>query len=163
MRFVDTDELAAELDGRSVQSIFAEDSEAGFRSKEAEAIAQSVRLPGAVIATGGGAVVDPANTKALQSAGVIVYLKVSPDVAAARVGDGAGRPLLAAGDVNGTLEKLIAVRGPVYEAAADLTVDGAGEVDQVALAIIDAIAGAASTPKRRPEKSEPAADGSHIT
>ncbi|MGH2689774.1 MAG: shikimate kinase, partial [Actinomycetota bacterium] len=94
-------------------------------------------------ACGGGAVLDPANVHVLRRSGVIVYLRVSPAVAAARVGDGAGRPLLAGDDPAGRLAAVIEERSDAYQAAADVTVDA----DQPAAAVADAVVGATGAAK----------------
>jgi shikimate kinase len=95
----------------------------------------------AVIACGGGAVVDPANRRVLDGAGTVVWLQASPEVLTERVGSGDGRPLLAgpAGvprppqQVTATLERLALLRESAYAAAADAVVDTIGRsADEVA-------------------------------
>jgi shikimate kinase len=137
--FVDTDELVEEVAGMPIHAIFEQEGESGFRALEAGAVRQAAATPGAVIACGGGAVLDPANVHVLQKAGVVVYLQVSPEVAAARVGDGGGRPLLAGGDPATRLAAVIAQRSAVYERAADLVVDGAPPAGEVASAILASV------------------------
>ncbi len=76
-----------------MSEIFSQESEAGFRAKEVEAVADAAATPGAVIATGGGVVLDPRNVEALrESSGKVVYLRASAAVAAARLGTGGGPP-----------------------------------------------------------------------
>ena len=70
-----------------------------------------------VIACGGGTVLDPDNRRRLRDAGVVVWLRAPVEVLAARVGDGASRPLLA-GDPRGALARLAAAREAAYEATA---------------------------------------------
>ncbi|MEX2553151.1 MAG: shikimate kinase [Actinomycetota bacterium] len=133
---VDTDALIVEREGRSIAEIFEQDSEDGFRQKESEAVAEAAATPDAVVACGGGAVLDPRNVEALKGSGVVVYLKVSPEVAAERVGSGNGRPLLTGGPVRRRLEKIIAEREAAYEAAADRTVDATGRPEDVVDALV---------------------------
>ena len=133
---LDTDLLVEQVAGMPIPEIFAREGELGFRALEAGAVRQAAAVPGAVIACGGGVVLDPANVHVLRRSGVIVYLRVSPAVAAARVGDGAGRPLLAGGDPAGRLAAVIEERSNLYEAAADLTVDADAPADAVAEAIV---------------------------
>lgn len=120
---VDTDALVVEREGRSIAEIFEQDCEAGFRIMESEAVAQAVATPEAVVACGGGVVLDPANVEALRSSGVVVYLKTSAQVAADRLGSARDRPLLNAGPVQERVAALISERRELYEKAADATVD----------------------------------------
>jgi shikimate kinase len=128
---IDTDELIVEREGRSIPEIFEEGTEAGFRKLESEAVAEAAGTPDAVIACGGGAVLDPANVEKLKDSGVVVYLKVDPEVAARRVGSGNGRPLLAGQPVRERLEALIAEREAAYQAAADHVIDASRPAEDV--------------------------------
>ncbi|MDE3086619.1 MAG: shikimate kinase [Acidobacteriota bacterium] len=137
--FVDLDEELSRETGRSVPALFAEGGEAGFRHMEARCLAavlaDEARGP-AVVAAGGGVVGDPANRSLLRRAATVVWLRAEVATLEARVGDGAGRPLLAgADDAPGrrrALEALAAGRAPLYGEVADVTVDvdglSAGEV-----------------------------------
>jgi shikimate kinase len=93
--FVDTDRLVEAKTGRSVAAIFADDGEAAFRALERDAVAEACGLPDAVIATGGGALVDPENRRRLAAAGPIVCLTATPEEILRRVGRTDTRPLLA--------------------------------------------------------------------
>ena len=136
--FVDVDATIEADAGRPVATIFSEEGEAGFREREREAILEATTTENAVIACGGGAVLDPANVAQLKAHGTIVWLRVTPAVAAGRLGTDQGRPVLQRmdGDLAERLERLIAARAPAYETAADLTVQADGPVDQVAEAIL---------------------------
>jgi shikimate kinase len=132
---LDTDLLVEQVAGMPITEIFEREGELGFRALEAGAVRQAAAVPGAVIACGGGTVLDPANVHVLRRSGLVVYLRVSAKVAAARVGDGAGRPVLAGEDPAARLAAVIEERTPVYEQAADLTVDA----DAAAAVVADAI------------------------
>jgi shikimate kinase len=136
--FVDVDATIEAGAGRPVSVIFTEEGEAGFREREREAIREVTTTENAVIACGGGAVLDPANVAQLKTHGTIVWLRVTPEVAAERLGTDRGRPVLQRmeGDLAERLEQLIAARAPAYETAADFTVQADGPVDQVAEAIL---------------------------
>jgi len=136
--FVDVDVTIEAGAGRPVATIFTEEGEAGFREREREAIAEATKTENAVIACGGGAVLDPANVAQLKNHGTIVWLRVTPEVAAERLGTDQGRPVLQRmeGDLAERLDKLISARAPAYETAADFTVQADGPVDQVAEAIL---------------------------
>ena len=92
---------------------------------ETETVRALSGLDGVVIATGGGCVLRAENVRLLKSKGKIIYLKTLPETLLRRVGAGSGRPLLS-GDAEGKLFRLYAERAPVYEAAADFTVETDG-------------------------------------
>lgn len=136
-RFVDLDWLVEAQTGRSVVALFAE-GEAVFRAAEAVALAETTRGPEVVVATGGGALVDPDNLRRARHAGALVWLRASPEVTVARLGDASGRPLLAdrgrplQGEALGArVRALLSAREPFY-AQADLVVDADGRPEAVA-------------------------------
>jgi len=121
--FVDTDVLIERREGRSIAAIFAADGEAHFRAAERRAIAEAIAVPDAVIATGGGAIVDPDNLAALRAAAPLVCLTARADVILARThAGGAVRPLLQGDDPARRIADLLTQRAPAY-ARADLTLD----------------------------------------
>lgn len=140
--FVDTDDLITAAAGVGIPEIFAAEGEAGFRARERTAVADACATPGpAVIACGGGAVLDPTNRRRLEAAGWVVWLQASPGTLADRVGGGGGRPLLEGRPVGVALEALAELRAPAYEAVADATVMTDGKVvDEVCDAVLAAYA-----------------------
>jgi shikimate kinase len=95
---------------------------------------------GIVLATGGGAVLDPANRDALRSRGFVIYLKASVDAQAARTAQNKNRPLLQTEDREARLQQLFAMRSPLYEELAQLTVEtDSGQVKQITQRIIEAL------------------------
>lgn len=139
--FVDTDDLVETLAGVSVAECFTSFGEAAFREYESQAVVDACASPEPlVIACGGGAVLDAENRRHLSESGFVVWLHAPPDVLATRVGGGAGRPLLAAGDTPiATLERLALIREAAYEASADAVVATDGRsIDEVADAVIEA-------------------------
>jgi len=137
--FVDTDQLVEERAGKRVAAIFAEDGEAVFRTLERDAVADAVGRSGAIVSVGGGAVLDPENVRRLREAGMLIYLTARPEVILRRIGNAASRPLLK-DDPHGAVSRLLAERGPVYAAAADVTVDtsersAAEVVEEIQLAL----------------------------
>lgn len=122
--FVDTDALVEEGSGQTVAEIFAATGEASFRAAESAALARALRVAGAVIATGGGALVDPANLRQVRDAAApLVCLSARPELIVARAAQqGASRPLLSDADPRRRVEELLAQRASTY-AQADLTVD----------------------------------------
>jgi shikimate kinase len=138
--FVDTDDVITAISRRSVQELFAEAGESTFRELERDAVSDATASPdAAVIACGGGAVLDPDNRRRLRAAGTVVWLRASPAVLAERVAaDDTERPLLAPRGAVSTLERLAVVRAAAYEAVADATVDTDGRtVDEVADAVLE--------------------------
>jgi len=137
--FRDTDRMVEHKGGSSIMDLFQEAGESEFRRQEAKAIKEAAGAPGAIIACGGGAILDPANVALLRSSGIVVYLKVSLEVAASRVRSGEGRPLLEGGDVSPKLAGLMEIREPGYLEAADYVVAADGKVEDVAAAVMAAI------------------------
>ena len=80
------------------------------------------RTDPAVVSVAGGAVLRPENRDLLRTCGRVIWLRARPATLAARVGDGAGRPLLD-GDPAAALRALDAVRRPLYAEVADETID----------------------------------------
>jgi shikimate kinase len=133
--FIDTDAAVVAAAGKPISAIFAEEGEAGFRAREAAAIAEVAARSDVVIATGGGAVLNPANREVLRRTGLVFWLDVPPAELFARAGrDGVQqRPLLAGDDPLGRLTALAESRAPVYAAAAHHRID-AGDRDPNATA-----------------------------
>jgi shikimate kinase len=124
LAFIDTDDrIAAEL-GQAITTIWDGAGEAGFRDLEADQITRLIRSgKDCVIATGGGAVLRPANVEAMRSNGLVVWLTAGVEILATRLGDDPTRPLLTGGSVEGRLAELLAERLPLYADAAHHTVN----------------------------------------
>ncbi len=146
--FFDTDAEIECRAGCAVSEIFAREGEPRFRELEREAVA---RLAGAraVVALGGGAPAEAAVAELLRATGVRVYLRASPAQLLERLGDAAGRPLLAGRDAAGRLarlEQLAALREAAY-AAADEVIDTDGlDPEQVAARVARAVQGREGSP-----------------
>jgi shikimate kinase len=145
--FVDTDALIESSEGSSVTEIFATDGEAHFRAAEKRALAEALEVAGAVVATGGGAVLDPDNLAMIRAAAPLVCLTAPPEVIVERTKEqGDVRPLLHGHDPRVRVEQLLAERAEAY-AKADLSIDTSSRpvadiVDQVARFLEDREAGA---------------------
>jgi shikimate kinase len=140
VRFVDADQEIEQAAGCSVAEIFARHGEAAFRDGERRVIARLLGEPPHVLATGGGAFMDPSTRTLLRSRAVTVWLRADLEVMLARVSRRGNRPLLKTGDPRTVLERLIAERYPVY-AEADLTVDSIdGPPDATVERVIAALA-----------------------
>jgi shikimate kinase len=120
--FFDSDHEIELRSGADIPLIFEREGEAGFRRREREVIADLVRNQRAVLATGGGAILDAANRADLIRHGWVVYLEASVSQQAERAGRTRHRPLLHGADPTLRLEELLRVREPLYREVADLTV-----------------------------------------
>jgi len=140
-RFVDTDELIVQREGRSITDIFASDGEGTFRAIEQAVIEDLIGVAGIVLATGGGAVLQEVNRAALHKIGVFVWLHADPDVLFERASRSNRRPLLQTENPRATFDALLASRIPIYETAADFQVDSTGlSHDETAKRIVDGVA-----------------------
>ena len=141
--FVDTDSLVEAAAGRTVAEVFAAEGEAAFRARERAAVEQACGVVDAVVATGGGTLVDPENRRRLFAAGPVVCLSATPQEILRRAPDAASRPLLASanGDRLTRVEALLAERAAVYGLAAH-QVDTTGlSVDEVVERVRALVAG----------------------
>lgn len=120
--FLDSDREIEQRTGANIPLIFELEGETGFRARERGVIDDLTRLPGIVLATGGGAILDPENRRHLAERGTVVYLETSVEQQLARTGRDRNRPLLQTEDPKRRLEELLATRDPLYREIADLTV-----------------------------------------
>ena len=127
MAFHDSDHEIEQRTGVDIPLIFELEGEAGFRRRETAVIDELTRLPDIILATGGGAILDPVNRQNLGSRGRVIYLHASVDQQLKRTGKDRNRPLLQTADPRATLEELMAVRDPLYREIADLVVDTDGK------------------------------------
>jgi shikimate kinase len=143
--FVDIDGLVETAAGRTVADIFAAEGEARFRELERTAVAEACRVPDAVVATGGGTLLDAENRRRLAAAGPIVCLSAPVAEILRRVGDPKSRPLIANGRADGDrlarIQRLLAERAPIY-ALATHAVDTTGlSIDEVVERVSALVAG----------------------
>jgi len=120
--FHDSDADIEAKTGVDIAFIFEKEGEAGFRIRERESIDRLTRLDSIVLATGGGAVIDPANRKALAERGAVVYLATSVNQQIERTRHGRHRPLLHDTDPEQRLQELMSRRAMLYAEIADLTI-----------------------------------------
>jgi shikimate kinase len=120
--FHDSDADIEAKTGVDIQFIFEKEGEAGFRIREKEAIDRLTRLESIVLATGGGAVIESDNRRALAERGVVVYLATSIDQQIERTRHARHRPLLNDANPETRLTELMQRRAALYEEIADLTI-----------------------------------------
>ncbi len=141
--FFDSDNEIEAAAGETIEEIFRHRGESVFRDGERRVIARLLTRPVHVMATGGGAFIDPATRGAILRRGVSVWLRADLDVLLARVARRNNRPLLQERDPRAVLAELIDRRHPIY-AEADLVIDsGEGPAEQTATRVIAALAGCA--------------------
>ncbi|WP_029889072.1 shikimate kinase [Polycyclovorans algicola] len=148
LRFIDADHELERRLGVDIPFIFEKEGEAGFRQREHDLLVDVVQQAGVVLATGGGAVLWPANRDLLQANGTVIYLHASVRQQAARTAHSHHRPLLNTGEApSAILSRLFEQRDPLYRQIADLVVETQG---RGARALIDEIQShlAQNVPKR---------------
>lgn len=121
-QFLDTDKLIEKRAGKRISKIFQEDGEPAFRALEREVIASLEGSAGKVLATGGGAIMDPANRSAFNRLGTTVYLKASARELYQRVKNDSSRPLLQTEDPKAEVARILSEREQYYEDAI-ITID----------------------------------------
>jgi shikimate kinase len=138
--FLDSDDEIESRTGVDIAFIFEKEGEAGFRRREARVIDELSQLDGIVLATGGGAVIDPDSRSRLGARGYVVYLCTSVEQQLKRTSRGRERPLLENADPAVVLDHLMTERDPLYREIADLVVNTDGRrVQTVAREIHDAL------------------------
>ena len=142
--FFDSDREIETAAGETIEEIFANRGERVFRAGERRVIARLLAQPVHVLATGGGAFMDPATRELVARRGVSLWLRADLDVLVSRVLRRSNRPLLKQGDPRVILAELIERRYPLY-AEADVVVDS-GEGSPEAT-VTRAIAALASCPR----------------
>ncbi|MDE1887245.1 MAG: shikimate kinase [Gammaproteobacteria bacterium] len=145
--FLDSDQEIERRTGVDIALIFEKEGEAGFRRREHQVIEELSRRDHIVLATGGGAILDPANRACLKSRGLVIYLKTSVTHQMDRTGHTARRPLLATPDRETRLRELFVQRQPLYEELAQLTINtDHGRVAVLAAQILQELEQVATAP-----------------
>ncbi len=120
--FIDCDEEIQKRTGVKISHIFDVEGEEGFRQRESSVIQDLIKLDNIVLATGGGAVLKPANRDALRKNGVVIYLKSTVHDLWQRTRHDHNRPLLQTANPRGKLQELFEQRDSLYAEAADYIV-----------------------------------------
>jgi len=137
--FTDIDESVVREQRQSVAQTFQTHGEAHFRQLERAAMNRVLSRPPGVIAPGGGWAAQPGNLEDAVGKAVLVYMRVTPGVAAERLGDVSDRPLLAGSDVAARLSELLAQREACYRRAGH-SVDTDGRTPETIAAAVVGIA-----------------------
>ncbi|MFO7477568.1 MAG: shikimate kinase [Methyloceanibacter sp.] len=137
--FLDADTEIEMAAGASISEIFAEHGEAYFRQGERKVISRLLEGGPQVLATGGGAYMNADTRTAIKARGLSVWLKADVKVLLKRVGRRGNRPLLARGNPEGVMQKLMDERYPIY-ARADVTVESRDVPHEVIVnAVVEAL------------------------
>ena len=121
--FVDTDEEIVRRTGMEVAELFASKGEASFRAVEKLVVANASTLNNAVIACGGGVILDQGNVDTLRGSSTLVLLTASFEEILGRVKGDSSRPLLNVEDRESLVAARLQERAPLYLATADAVVD----------------------------------------
>lgn len=123
--FIELDDEIEKAAGKSITGIFKEDGESRFRALEGEMVLKYAGRKNAVIACGGGIILHELNIFRLRKECVIVCLKAKvKDILSRTAGE--KRPLLNVADREKKIKELLAARRPLYDRAADITIDTSG-------------------------------------
>ena len=127
LEFHDSDHEIEGRTGVDIPLIFEIEGETGFRKREKAVIDELTRLPGIVLATGGGAILDPDNRNHLRGRGRVIYLHTSVNQQLKRTARDRNRPLLQTENPRDRLNELMQVREPLYREIADLVINTDGK------------------------------------
>jgi shikimate kinase len=123
LSFNDSDHVIEHRLGCSIRDFFEREGEDRFRDFEESVIDELSKADGAVLSTGGGAVLRPANRQRLQERCQVVYLRSAPEEVFRRLRHDRNRPLLQVADPLQRLRDLFAVRDPLYRETAHFVID----------------------------------------
>jgi shikimate kinase len=138
--FIDSDAEIEKAANESIAEIFERAGEAVFRAGERRIIARLLDGPAQVLATGGGAFMDPATRARIRERGISVWLRADLETLLERVTRRQHRPLLNEADPREVMIRLMAARHPVY-AEADIAIDSlAGPSETTMLNLLAALA-----------------------
>lgn len=125
--WIDADVELEQRTGRSIREIFATDGELEFRRLERETLVELLKRDRLVLAAGGGAVLNAETRADFRAAGPVVWLRASVETIARRIlrdsPASQRRPNLTARGGVDEIRELLAVRTPLYEECATITVD----------------------------------------
>ncbi len=125
-QFLDTDRLLEERSSMTIKDMFAQYGEAYFRERETATLESLSGIRRHVLATGGGIVTQPRNHPLLRALGWVVQLSADPDELYARVAKSTDRPLLQTENPLERVRTMVEERRPLYNAAAQFTVNSTG-------------------------------------
>lgn len=137
---VDMDQVIEQRAGKSITGIFETVGEEVFRQRESDLLAELVdpAAPRRIISTGGGVIGSLANRVLLRQLGYVVWLHAPEAVILERTAKNRDRPLLKTADPVAAIQRLMALRKPLYAEAAHLRIDTTGlDCDEIATGILE--------------------------
>ena len=123
LAFTDTDHAIEQRIGCSIREFFEREGEDAFRDIEEEVIRDLAQQGAGLLATGGGAVLRPANRVQLRAGGHVIYLRSTPEEIHRRLRHDTHRPLLQVADPLARLRTLYEERDPLYRETAHFTIE----------------------------------------
>lgn len=123
LAFNDTDKVIEDKSGADIPWIFDVEGEAGFRKREAAALAELAESQNLVVATGGGIVLREDNRRCLINSGIVVYLMATVEQLLHRTAKDKNRPLLQVDDPEARIKELLQERDELYRDVADHIVE----------------------------------------
>lgn len=137
--FIDSDDEIEEAASLTIAEIFEKFGEPYFRDGERRVIKRLLDDDVRVIATGGGAILNPNTAAELWSKTIAIWVRADIDVMLERTGKTNKRPLLKAGDPKEILTALAEIRYPIYEQAHIVIESDNGPADDILAKTIDEI------------------------
>lgn len=123
LSFRDSDRVIEERTGADIPWIFDMEGEEGFRDRESAVLVELAQTQGAVIATGGGIILRQQNCEIMKASGYLCYLTASIEQLVERTARDKKRPLLQVENPRQKIIELLALRDPLYRAAADFIIN----------------------------------------
>ena len=134
--FIDGDTFIEEKENKTISEIFAINGEKYFRKIESNAMIELSQKSNVVIATGGGAVMNPTSAESLKQTGLLVFIEVELQTVIKRLKDDTSRPLLQRPDRENAIKELMMKRYPIYSSVCNIKVDGNKDVATVSDEIV---------------------------
>lgn len=134
LAFIDLDQVISGHAGRSIPAIFRVEGEAGFRARERRALRSVLRGPAAVVALGGGALVDAGLRREARAQARVITLSARPETLRGRLAGDTGRPLFDAG-----FEALLAARAAAYADADAVIPTDARSPREICAQVLEAV------------------------
>ena len=152
--FIDADSEIEMAAGTSISEIFDEQGEVYFRQGERKVIARLLEGGPQVLATGGGAYMNADTRANIKARGLSVWLRAELRVLLKRVQRRDNRPLLACGDPETVMKKLMTERYPIYEEADVIVESRDVPHDVIVGAVIDALAAKLGCEANAPQEAK---------
>ncbi len=133
----DSDKEIEIKENMKISEIFGLKGEQYFRTAESETIKHLSIKENIIIATGGGAVLNPENTENLKRTGIIVFLDVTAKTVVKRLEGDLTRPLLMREDKETAVNELLNYRKPIYESVCDIKIDANGDYKDIVKKIVE--------------------------